>query len=102
MIWGASAALRGGGFLDEVEIAVRFLKTDAFSRTSGSWVGAFIAFRVEMPAMEEVILNELEVGVKAEGLVIDVTAPGIGADYDAGHTCAGAKYKEVRKVMRFP
>ena len=44
----------------------------AFSRTVGPRVGAAVGRRVEPRAVEEVVLDELEVGVEAQRLVVDV------------------------------
>jgi hypothetical protein len=38
---------------------------------------------VDALTAEEVVLDELEVGVEAEGLVVDEPAAGVGADDDA-------------------
>lgn len=43
-------------------------------------IGAAICFRVKARAAQKIILDELEVGVKAQRLVIDEALPGIGAD----------------------
>src|SRR5262249_752541 len=50
----------------------------------GSGVGPPVCRRVEALAVEEVVFDELVVGVEAQGLVVDVTLLGVGADDDAG------------------
>src|SRR5262252_1050644 len=46
----------------------------------GTWVGAPVGLGVELRTAEEVVLDELEVGVGAEGLMVDVTLLGVRGD----------------------
>src|SRR5207248_11276483 len=48
-------------------------------------VGAAVGLGIEPPATEEVVLDELEVGVEAEGLVVDVALLRVGAYHERRH-----------------
>src|SRR4051794_37191250 len=48
-------------------------------------VGAAVGLRVEPLAVDEVVLDELEVRVEAEGLVVDEPAPRKRADHESRH-----------------
>jgi len=51
-------------------------------------VGAAVGGRVEARAVEEVILDELQVSVAGQDLVVDVTALGVRRDDQAGNPSA--------------
>ena len=64
--------------LGEVEV-VGEVAEDAFVLANvGPWVWSPVGFRVEALAVEEVVLDELDVGVEAETLVVDVAALAYG------------------------
>src|SRR5439155_10805228 len=68
--------------LAEVEVGREVAEDrDAFAHV-GSWVGTPVGAWVQPLAAEEVVLDELHVGVEAQGLVVDVTVFGVGTDND--------------------
>ena len=63
----------------------------------GPGVGAAVGGGIEPGAVEEVVLDELGVGVEAEDLVVDVALLGVGADHDPGHAQAEAVAVDDRR-----
>jgi hypothetical protein len=49
-----------------------------------AWVGTTVRKRVDAGSSEEVVLDELQIRVEAQGLVIDVTVAGVRADHEPG------------------
>jgi hypothetical protein len=64
----------------EIEIKQQVAKLGHIFPHGGAGVGSAIRGGVETLAAQEYILDELEIGVKAEGLMINETCPGISAD----------------------
>jgi hypothetical protein len=73
--------LRG---LVEVEVCDQGAEDRDVVADGGAWVWASVGGWVEALATEEVVFDELVVGVEAECLVVDVAAPGVGADHQSG------------------
>jgi hypothetical protein len=84
--WGRGRAGRWVGgeddrrarFLVEVEIGGQVAEDPAVLTDIGARIGAAVRLRVEPRSVQEVVLDELVVGVERQGLVIDVTRPGYG------------------------
>src|SRR5579859_4613323 len=72
--------------LCEIEISGQVAQNSRILPHIWTRIGTPIGLRIEPRATQEIILDELEVGIKAQGLVIDEALPGIGADDQAGHT----------------
>ena len=66
---------RRAGFLVEVEVSARLPRIFDVLADVGARVGAAVGRGFESPAVQEVVLDELQVGVEAERLVVDVALP---------------------------
>src|SRR5262249_35569904 len=66
--------------LAEVEVGRQVAEQRQILAHAGPGVGAAVGGGVEPGAAEEVVLDELQVGVAAERLVVDVALPGVGGD----------------------
>jgi hypothetical protein len=71
--------------LAEVKSWAMLPRIFAFSRTSGRESGRPSVRGSIRLAVQEVVLDELEVGVEAEGLVVDVAPLRVGADHERRH-----------------
>src|SRR5262249_21653676 len=76
------------GWLGEVEVGYQVAQDRRILADAGPGVGASVGRRVEPGAAEEVVFDEFQVGVAAEGLVVDVPPPGVRGDGDRGHAQA--------------
>src|SRR5207253_3778997 len=78
--------LRLAGVLREVELADEVAEQLCVLADDGARVGPAVRLWVEPLAAEEVVFDELQVGVERECLVVDVAVAGPGADQEAGYT----------------
>ena len=83
------------GLLVEVEVVGEVAEGLMFSRTSGRESGRPSVRGSRRCPCEEVVLDELEVGVEAEDLVVDVALPGVGADHE--RRARGARSRRRRR-----
>src|SRR5579862_1953872 len=74
----------------EVEVAHEVTEDGLALADVGPRVGPAVGLRVEALTAEEIVLDELEVGVEAERLVVDVAAAGVGADHEGRNAQAVA------------
>ena len=85
------------GFWLKSKSFARLPRIGALSRTSGRGSGRPSVARVEPPAAEEVVLDELRVGVEAQRLVIDVAALRVRADHDPRYAQAVTVHVDPRR-----
>src|SRR5438876_346135 len=82
--------LRSPGSLGEVEIGAQVAQHRGVLTHAGSRIRTPVGARIEALATQEVILDELDIGIEAQLLVVDVAMLGLGADHDAWYTEAVA------------
>src|SRR5271166_6200574 len=69
----------------EVEIPREIAQPGGVFTHRGARIWPSIGAGVEALSVEEVVLDELEIGIEAQPLVVDVAAAGIGADHATGN-----------------
>src|SRR5690242_1387035 len=79
---------RGAGRLAEVEVPAELAEHRLVLTDVGAPVGTAVGGRIEAGGAEEVVFDELQVGVTGQDLVVDVAAPGVRRDDQAGHAQA--------------
>src|SRR5947199_7372957 len=67
--------------LIEVEIGLEITEMLGILPNIGPRIRAAVVLRVDALRREEIVLDELEIGVEAQRLVVDVTLPRIRADH---------------------
>src|SRR5436309_15694127 len=70
--------------LREVEVARERAEDRFVLADVGARIRAAVGARVDALATEEVVLDELDVGVEAERLMVDEALASVGADHEAG------------------
>ena len=86
---GGQQQRREGG-LAEIEVLGQVAQDRLVLADVGPGIWAPIGRGIKPGAAEEVVLDELQVGVAAVCLVVDVTPPGVGRDDHGRHTQADA------------
>src|ERR1700676_14679 len=76
---------RGPWRLREVEVRGQVAQDADVLAHRGPRVGTAVGERIDALSIEEHVLDELVVGVEAEGLVVYIALAGVGADPHAGH-----------------
>src|SRR5450432_1996030 len=71
--------------LSEIEIAEQIAEDGNVLAHIGTWIGPTITAWIDALTAEEIVFDELVIGVETEGLMIDVPLARIGADHNAGH-----------------
>src|SRR5207302_1540890 len=79
-LWSGRKHHRWARALAEVEIGDEIPETGVVLPDVGPGVGPAVGAWVEPGAAEEIVLDELEVGVERERLVVDESAPGVWRD----------------------
>src|SRR5579863_4741326 len=87
---GVGQNFRTARRLVEIEICAQIAELRRVFAHVGTAVGAAIGFRIDALAVEEVVFNELHVGVVTQRLMIDKTTAGVRTDHDARHPNAVA------------
>ena len=87
----------GRGVWLEVEVGGDVAEDRVVLADVGAGVGAAVGGGIEARAVDEVVLDELRVGVEAEDLVVDVALLGVRADHDPGDAEAEAVAVDDRR-----
>src|SRR2546421_8560636 len=72
--------------LVEVEVVDQVAQLGSVFADGRARVGAAIVAGIDPLSFKKVVLNELDVGVKAQSLVVDVTLLGVRADHECRHS----------------
>src|SRR5262249_62129739 len=81
----------------EVEVADEGAEDRLVLANLGTRVGTPVRRRVQPLAAEEVVLDELRIGVEAERLMVDEATARIGADHEPRHAQPVAEPVDVRR-----
>ena len=84
--------------LGEVEVVREVAEDRCVFADVGACVWSAVGARIEPLAAEEVVLDELRVGVEAERLMVDVAALRVGADHDPRDAQAIAVRIDRRRI----
>src|SRR5215468_3572645 len=76
--------------LVEVEVAEEIAQDRLVFPDIGAAIRPAVGLRVEPGIVQKIILDELQIGIAAEDLMVDVALPGVRRDDDAWHTQAVA------------
>src|SRR5579875_2175448 len=83
--------------LREVEVVDKVAQDGNVLAHSRTWVWTPIGCRVEALAVQEIVFDELQIGIEAERLVVNVAFSGVGADDEAGDAQAIAVFIDRRR-----